>query len=82
MKRAGPKVPKLSDEEYEAMLIHQTNGCAICHRPPKTRRLNIDHDHKTGKIRGLLCHRCNRGLVWFGDKPYLLRAAVWYLERQ
>jgi len=78
-KRAGPKVPKLTEDEYIDLLAFQNGRCAICGRPPKNRRLNVDHDHRTGEVRGLLCHRCNRGLVWFGDDPGFLRWAAEYL---
>jgi Recombination endonuclease VII len=42
------------------MLAEQGGGCAICGAEPKTKRLHVDHDHKTGAVRGLLCFRCNR----------------------
>jgi hypothetical protein len=66
---------------YEAQLAAQGGGCAICgYRPkPGGRRLNIDHDHKTGAVRGLLCARCNRGLGWFRDDPDRLEIAATYL---
>lgn len=44
---------------YEAQLAAQGGGCAICGKPPTGRRLHIDHDHKTGKVRGLLCWQDN-----------------------
>ena len=52
----------VTDAEYDRLLAAQGGGCAICGNPPKTRRLHVDHDHKTGRVRGLLCHRCNRAL--------------------
>ncbi|KKM07229.1 hypothetical protein LCGC14_1736070 [marine sediment metagenome] len=67
--------------DYDRMLKKQHGGCAICGRAPKTRRLDIDHDHKTGKVRGALCHRCNRGLAWYSDSPALLRSAAKYLSK-
>lgn len=45
---------------YDRMLAEQHGVCRICGRPPKVRRLHVDHDHKTGAVRGLLCFRCNR----------------------
>jgi len=44
-------------------------------------KLLIDHDHETGKIRGLLCHRCNTGLGFFLDNPHFLTNAAFYLEK-
>jgi hypothetical protein len=60
--------------QYEAMLAAQGGGCAICGNPPKTRRLDVDHDHRTGKVRGLLCHRCNRALPSWVDEAWLAKA--------
>ena len=62
------------------MLAEQGGGCAICGAPPKTRRLHVDHDHKTGEIRGLLCYRCNKALMpWVG--PWWLDQAWMYLNQ-
>ena len=49
--------------QYEVMLRMYDGGCWICGRLPKNRRLAADHDHKTGRVRGLLCYPCNRFLV-------------------
>lgn len=49
----------LSDEDYKAMLISQESKCAACDREVS---LVVDHDHQTGKVRGLLCIRCNTAL--------------------
>jgi hypothetical protein len=62
------------------MLAAQGGGCAICGAPPKTRRLHVDHDHKTGAVRGLLCYRCNRGLPTYATWRWLIQAAL-YLSR-
>ncbi len=70
--------------EYDSMLKAQCYVCWICRRPPKIRRLAVDHDHKKkGKesCRGLLCHRCNRGIQWFSDRPELLERAALYLRQ-
>jgi hypothetical protein len=53
----------VSDDDYARLLEAQDGHCALCPSEPKTRRLHADHDHRTGKVRGLLCHRCNR-VVW------------------
>lgn len=66
-------------EEYARLVAERGEVCAICGGKPKTRRLHIDHDHKTGRVRGLLCYRCNRFLhSWMGSQ--WLRAAAAYLE--
>lgn len=65
---------------YEAQLARQGGHCAICPNTPKVRRLHIDHDHKTGKVRGLLCFPCNRFILGAGVRPERLRAAADYLE--
>jgi hypothetical protein len=49
-------------DDYELMLAFQDGVCAICGRPPKKMRLAVDHDHKTGEVRGLLCFICNQTL--------------------
>jgi hypothetical protein len=67
----------VTSEQYEAMLAAQGGGCAICGNPPKTRRLDVDHDHRTGKVRGLLCHRCNRALPSWVDTKWLLAASIY-----
>jgi hypothetical protein len=76
------KVYNLTEKEYEQMFIIQDFKCSICGREQDLkwkRRLAIDHDHLTGKIRGLLCHHCNMGLGQFFDDPFLLRKALKYL---
>lgn len=74
----------ITPEQYDDMLAAQGNRCAICRRESpgsKGRRFfYVDHDHKTGKIRGLLCHSCNTALGGFQDSPDLLQAAIAYLE--
>jgi hypothetical protein len=59
------------------MVSKQGGICAICR---ETKIDRIDHDHKTGKVRGLLCHCCNAALGLFRDLPDRLRAAAEYLE--
>ena len=55
--------------------------CAICGKPEVGRRLNIDHDHATGLVRGLLCRKCNAGIGLLGDNIEGLEAALEYLRR-
>jgi hypothetical protein len=64
----------VTDEHYHALLDAQDGGCAICGATPKTRRLHVDHDHKTGLVRGLLCQRCNRALPGWMTQAWLLKA--------
>lgn len=68
-------------EEYNKILNQQNSKCSICgtHQDDLTKNLVVDHDHCTGKIRGLLCDKCNRGLGHFNDDIKLLRKAVNYL---
>jgi len=76
-------------QRYQEMLREQNGVCAICHQPEtapdkasgKVKDLAIDHDHKTGAIRALLCSNCNRGLGLFNDDPELLGKAKSYLAR-
>lgn len=71
-------------EEYESMLARQNGVCAICGadgpRIAGGKNLHIDHCHKTGKLRGLLCQPCNTALGRFLEEPKLLRKAAAYLE--
>lgn len=71
---------RLTPEQYEVILEHQGGVCAITGQLPGKMRLNTDHDHKTGLIRGLLSPWANKGLAYFRDDPYLLRKAALYLE--
>jgi len=56
-------------DEYNKIFNNQNGSCKICgrHQSEFKQRLCIDHDHKTGKIRGLLCHPCNRFLGYIND---------------
>lgn len=71
----------LTYEEYWAMLLKQEGFCAICDSG-WGQRLKVDHDHVTGKVRGLLCNACNIGLGKLGDQLKSLRKAVRYLEER
>lgn len=67
-------------DEYNVMLKAQGGVCKICRNECDKRDvLSVDHCHKTGKVRGLLCHKCNAGLGAFGDNPNLVAAAAFYL---
>lgn len=78
----------ISSDQYKELLTKQNNLCKICKRPETTidprnkklRRLCIDHDHKTGKVRGLLCQKCNSMLGFFDDNIQILENAISYLK--
>lgn len=89
------RAPKLRDQwlrekygigeaEYDALLREQGGGCAICGAEPggvgKYGVLHVDHDHKTGRVRGILCQPCNHGLGHFFDDPSRLAGAIEYLR--
>ncbi len=77
----------ITAEDYGRMLIKQGGACAICKQPEgtvirdKTISLAVDHCHDTGKIRGLLCAKCNQGLGCFSDDLTRLAAAITYLSK-
>lgn len=74
----------LNEETYGDLFNSQGRSCAICEvrSAGKNRRVfSIDHDHKTGKVRGLLCERCNKSIGAFNDDPKLLIEAAKYLMR-
>jgi hypothetical protein len=74
------KVRRDAAKDYDRMLAAQDGHCAICPNVAKTRRLHIDHDHKTMRVRGLLCFPCNAALRGYMTAAWL-RAAADYLER-
>lgn len=72
----------LSINQYDHMFSQQKGCCHLCgkHQNDCKRRLAVDHDHKTGKIRSLLCSNCNKGLGNFGERVEVLVKAVQYLS--
>lgn len=68
--------------EYCALLARQRGLCAICgsDKPGGRGLMHVDHDHATGRVRGLLCNACNRAIGQMADDPVRLRAAADYLE--
>jgi hypothetical protein len=68
-------------EQYNSVLIAQNNVCAICESIDTYRALSVDHNHDTGKVRGLLCGSCNRGLGLFKDNTERLLTAHKYLKK-
>lgn len=70
----------LTLDEYAELLVRQAGGCAICKETlTSERQVHTDHCHHTGKVRGILCQKCNIGLGHFRDDTKLLRAAIAYL---
>lgn len=67
---------------YQAMYATQDGRCAICKAAREPLGLVIDHNHSTGKVRGLLCSGCNTGLGLFQDSPDMLEVAMEYLEER
>jgi hypothetical protein len=79
---------KLSVSEYQEMLNGQNGACAICGKPEtrktksgKVRALSVDHDHKTGRVRGLLCISCNSSIGYAYDDVGILEHAIAYLKK-
>ena len=72
----------LSSEEREKILKDQDNACAICQTPLQFEGTltHTDHCHETGRVRGILCTNCNRGLGHFKDNINNLKNAIFYLE--
>ena len=76
------KTYNLSIDDYNALIKKQNNQCAICNKhgdDTKRGMLSIDHCHKTGVVRGLLCTGCNAAIGVFRDDPKLLARARRYL---
>lgn len=73
----------LTVEQYESMVVAQGGVCAACGRPPSgsTKKLRVDHNHKTGKVRDLLCHNCNVSLGLLGEDIQIIRSLILYLWR-
>lgn len=79
---------RITPEQYNGLLIRQNKRCGICRTKSPRGKPNgigiilfhVDHCHKTGKIRGLLCHHCNLGIGYFREKPRIFSAAAKYLR--
>jgi hypothetical protein len=71
----------VSGEQFQSLLALQGNRCGICGSEFKgSQDHHLDHDHITGKVRGILCRRCNRAIGLLHDDPSILRSAIGYLE--
>lgn len=72
----------LTSEQYDALLAFQGGRCAICRGAPKSQRLAVEHDHKTGEVRGLCCSKCNHeALGALHDDPEFAWRAFVYLTQ-
>ena len=76
----------IDQNRYDEILSSQNSVCAICLKPESKKHqngnvtnLSIDHDHETGKVRGLLCSKCNFAIGHLDDSPYLCERAMKYL---
>ena len=77
--------PNFTVKQYAEMAHKQGNRCAICGRWERLntkRYLSVDHNHKTGQIRELLCNNCNAILGMSGDNIEILKNAIKYLKRK
>lgn len=72
----------LTPEGFDELASRQRHRCAICRSPKGGRQWHIDHNHKTGAVRGLLCSNCNTALGLFKDDPKRLLNAISYLKRK
>lgn len=71
----------MEPDDYDRLYAAQDGRCAICRRATgKTRRLSVDHDHATGKVRGLLCRPCNQMLGHARDEELFFMRAWLYLN--
>ncbi len=71
----------MSLDDYYTLLKEQDGICAICKKPNRNgARLCVDHNHRTGIVRGLLCTQCNVILGYIDDSPIILKGAIKYLE--
>lgn len=71
----------ITQQQFDALLLQQNNGCAICGRGFGDKTPHVDHDHATGKVRGLLCKSCNTAIGLLGDSEEGVRLALSYLQR-
>lgn len=72
----------MTSEDFDQMLKEQNGMCKICgtKTPRGKGTFHVDHSHKTGKIRGLLCNNCNAVLGFSNDNPFILMSAIRYLK--
>jgi hypothetical protein len=72
----------ITPEVYDAMALAQNGVCAICGRPNvSNKRLSVDHDHKTGKVRELLCNDCNCSIGLLQEDPSIMIKMANYITK-
>ena len=73
----------LSQEEYDLKLKEQNYSCAICdiHKDDYSKEFSVDHCHKTGKVRSLLCTQCNSGIGFFRENITIMKKAIQYVKK-
>lgn len=71
---------KMTGDAYDNLLEKQYGCCALCYRTKTGRSLHVDHDHETGRIRGLLCAPHNRALGVLGDNETGVLCALAYIR--
>lgn len=68
----------ITEEQYDEMLLRQGGTCALCPSTGNPKRgLYVDHCHKTGRVRGLVCNRCNIGLHYIEDEDFVAKARAY-----
>lgn len=74
----------ISLDDYEEMFISQNGRCAICeiHQDDLSYRLHVDHNHTTGKVRKLLCSKCNMAIGLLDENPKLIARALEYIQNE
>ena len=71
----------ITPEDYRRMMDEQEGKCALCNEECSGNRLSVDQNHDTGKVRGLLCRNCSRGLGLLKEDPSILLRAIQYLGK-
>lgn len=73
----------ITEDDYNAMFVKQSGKCAVCSTDfnGSARNMDVDHCHVSGRVRGLLCNNCNRGIGYLQDSPGLLLSAAAYLNQ-
>jgi hypothetical protein len=72
----------LNEDQFYDLIDFQGNKCGICKIPLDKVQINIDHDHETGQIRGILCDKCNRSLGLLLDSPIIILKAIEWLKKE